>query len=102
MDDRTRIVSDEEFAAAVVDRASDLAYEGQGDLELLKTWARLCALPEPEDVGPVFWEGFVLGGAVVGLEIAGFGVRLRDKPSGPILELIEGGRDREVGKKCPN
>ena len=46
---------------------------------------------EPDDVGPVFWEGFVLGGAVVGLEIAGLG-----KSSGPVLELIEGGKDREV------
>ena len=30
MDDRVRIVSDEEFIAAVVDRACDMAFKGQG------------------------------------------------------------------------
>ncbi|WP_299078329.1 hypothetical protein [uncultured Fretibacterium sp.] len=96
MDDRTHVVSDEEFVAAVVDRANDLACEGERDLGLLRGWAELCGLPEPGDVGPVFWEGFVLGGAVVGLEIAGFRGSPREERAAPVLRLLKGGKDQEV------
>lgn len=62
----------------------------------MRTWAESCDLPEPEDVGPVFWEGFVLGGAVVGLKIAGFRGSPREERAAPVLHLLKGGKDKEV------
>ena len=74
MDDRTHVVSDEEFVAAVVDRANDLACEGERSPRLLRGWASLCGLSEPGAPGPVFWEGFVLGGAGGSQSCRGSGV----------------------------
>ena len=96
MDDRTHVVSDEEFVAAVVDRANDLACEGERSPRLLRGWASLCGLSEPGAPGPAFWEGFVLGAVVVGLEIAGFRGSPWEERATPVLRLLKGGKDKEV------
>ena len=102
MDDRVHVVSDEDFIAAVVEQANDLAWRVERSPELLRAWASLCDLPESGDTGPAFWEGFVLGSAVTELEIAGFARRLQKERAAPVLRLLRGGKDEGVGKKCPS
>ena len=91
MDDRTITLSDKDFIAAMVERAYHFAQEGKEGEGLLRAWAALCDLPLPENIDAAFWDGFILGGAIVGLDIAEFKLSSRGLDSSA-LRAVKGGK----------
>ncbi|NLL36538.1 MAG: hypothetical protein GX256_03325 [Fretibacterium sp.] len=67
MNNKAREMDYDEYIKAAVDWAKISLPRVEGKTQPLGGWRRLCAQSRPKDIDAAFWEGFVIGGALMGM-----------------------------------